>query len=427
MNIWIKNATILTMKNEKDILYNANLYIKDKHIFHVGKELNNFNADKIIDASNNLVMPGLINAHTHVAMSLLRNYANDLNLEEWLFDYIFPFENKLTPKDIYYGSLLGMLEMISTGTTTFVDMYFHENEVAKAALKTNMRAYLGRGLQADNQEQRAKETLSLYDEYNNKNDGALKVILAPHSIYTNTIDSLKYYKNLIPVLNNICTVHLNETKKEVNDSLKKYGKTPIAIFNELGYFKHKLVIAHADVLKENDIEILKNNNASVVFNPCSNMKLASGILPVQKLLDNKINIALGTDGPSSNNNLNMFEEMKFASLLAKVSCKDPKSLKAFDTLKLATVNGAKALGREHELGLIAKDYLADLIMVNLDTLQNCPQVSLIDALVYSISGHDVYTTIINGKIVYENKKFVDINIKNIKNKVNEIYQRIIKE
>ncbi|WP_406616958.1 amidohydrolase [Mycoplasmopsis adleri] len=426
MSILIKNATVLTMDKKDEILENACVYIEDKYIKYVGKENKTLKADKIIDAKGNLVMPGLINAHTHVSMVLLRNYADDMNLEDWLFKHIFPLEDKLEPKDIYDGAMLGIAEMIASGTTSFIDMYFYEEEVAKAAIQSNVRAMLGCGLQSNKIDERINNIKSLQNRYNGKNDGCIKTVVSPHSVYTNTTSSLLTFKEYIKENNNAFNIHLNESETEVNNCLKEHKLTPIEYLNSLGYFEHHGIIAHADVLTDKEIELLKNKDLTLVHNPCSNLKLASGMMSVQKLLDNNINVALGTDGAASNNNLDMFEEMKFASLLAKIVTKNPEALNAYDTLKLATVNGAKALGLENELGKIKENYLADLILIDLNTLHNTPRTNLISALVYSIKSSDVYTSIINGKIVYENRKFVFVDPKQIILEAQKSFNKIAK-
>ncbi|WP_338822513.1 amidohydrolase [Mycoplasmopsis felifaucium] len=424
MSILIKNATVLTMDKRNEVLENTCVLIEGKYIKYVGPYKSVLKADKEIDANGNLLMPGLINAHTHVSMTLLRNYADDMNLEKWLFEYIFPIEDRFTPEDIYNGAIVGMMEMIASGTTSYIDMYFHEDQVAEATLQTGMRALLGFGLQNNKIEQRINNTKMLWKRYNGQNDGCIQTVVSPHSVYTNDTDSLLEFKKLIPTTNNVFQIHLNESETEVNNCLKLHGKTPIEYLESLGYYEHKGILAHVDNINDKEIEILKNKDLTLVMNPCSNLKLASGIMPVQKLLSSGLNVALGTDGPSSNNSLDMFETMKFASLLAKIVDKNPENLNAWDTIKMATVNGAKALGLENELGKVKENYLADLILVDLNTIHNSPKSNVISSIVYSLKSSDVYTTIINGKIVYENKQFVSLNKDEAITKLQQSFQRI---
>lgn len=424
MKIWIKNATILTMDKDKELLFNANVYIENEYIIHVGSKLTNFLADKVIDAKNNLIMPGLINCHTHAAMAFLRNKANDLNLEDWLFNHIFPIENLMDKKDVYNGAKLGIYEMIASGTTTFVDMYFFEEQTLKAAQEMNIRAICGLGTGgADNIiNDRIDTCKNLYTQYNNN---LLKVIIAPHSVYTNGLEALKKINEAIFELNNLTTIHLNESQKEIKDSINTNGMTPIELANQIGILDHRTLIAHATYMNDNEIKIIQSkSNVSLVHNPCSNLKLASGIMPIQKYLDAKINVTLGTDGAASNNTLDMFETMKFASLLAKGSTCNPLALNAYETLKLVTVNGAKAIGMEDKLGKIKKNYLADLIFVNIHNLHHQPLLNIIDSLVYSTKSSDVYTSIINGKIVYENYKFKNDDLEKTIDNINNFHEKL---
>lgn len=423
MNIWIKNATIVTLNEENEILKNSHLYIKENRIFHIGEELPDFEAERIIYAKNNLIMPGLINCHTHIGMSAFRNYGNDVDLETWLNNYIWPKERLMKPEDVYYGSKLSLAEMLSTGTTSFVDMYFFSEEVAKATQEIGLRAIITKGLTGPT-DQELEEQTNFYKKWNNASNGRIKIKLAPHSVYTNDKDHLIKIKNLNDKLNCGINMHLNETKKEVDVSVQKTGKRPIEYVDNLGLIDEKTIAAHCTWLSDEEINILKKRKASVVHNPISNLKLASGILDVRKLLDHGINVALGTDSSSSNNTLDMFQEMKFASLLAKGLKLDALALDALTTLKIATINGAKIFGQEHELGRLKVGYLADVILVNISNINHSPTNSdLIASLVYSTIGKDVLTTIVDGKIVYENKQFINIDVKEILEKVNQTFNR----
>ncbi|MGY6171874.1 amidohydrolase [Candidatus Mycoplasma pogonae] len=425
MDIWIKNATIATLNENNEVLKNSNLYIKGNRIFHIGHELSDFKAERIIYANNNLIMPGLINGHTHIGMSAFRNYGNDVDLETWLNEYIWPKEKLMKPEDVYYSSKLSLAEMMSTGTTSFVDMYFFSEEVARATKEIGLRAIITRGL-TDPSDEQLREQVEFFNKWNNAANGRIKVKLAPHAVYTNSKKSLLKIKALNDKLKCGINIHLNESLKEVQDCINKTGMPPLEYVNSLGLIDNKTIAAHCTWLSDHEIEIVKNKNVTVVHNPISNLKLASGILDTQRLLEAGINVALGTDSSSSNNTLDMFQEMKFASLLAKGTKLNPAVLDALTTLKMATINGAKLFEQEHELGRLKVGYLADIILVNISNINHSPTNSdLISSLVYSTIGKDVLTTIVDGKIVYENKQFINLDIKEILEKVNKTFNRDI--
>ncbi|WP_426461490.1 amidohydrolase [Mycoplasma hafezii] len=423
--IWIKNARVLTM-DEPLILENQNIYITDNKIKYVGsKELDDFIPTKTIDAKHNLVMPGLINSHTHISMTLLRNFSDDLNLEDWLFNHIFPIEDKFTEKDIYLGAKLGAAEMIASGTTSFIDMYFFANETAKMCEEMNVRGFIGMGLAQNSIDQRFSQVIEMFKRFDNSN--LVTPILAPHAVYTNNEYSFSKIKELQTILNNpLMTIHLNESKSEINNCIKETSYTPIEWMNHFGLLNEKTIIAHGTYLSEKEIKILNKTKSTIVHNPISNLKLASGIALISSYIKNGINVTLGTDGAASNNTLDMFETIKITSLLAKGITLNPTELNAFETLKLATTNAAKSLGMEKQLGKIKAGYLADLIFIDLDNIHHTPNNNILNSLVYSTTKSDVYTTIINGQVVYENREFkikdFDINDlrTEIQNRMNEI-------
>ncbi|WP_406615501.1 amidohydrolase [Mycoplasmopsis hyopharyngis] len=424
MNILIKNATVLTNNQNFDILYNANVYIKDNKILYVGNEEQTLSINKVIDAKNNLVMPGLINCHTHIGMGIFRNYGNDVSLEEWLYKFIFPIEEKLTAQDVYYSSLLSMAEMISTGTTSFIDMYFFIDEVAKAAQKMQMRGIISQGITHYSIEKDLKIAKDFYYKWHNKENGRIKTMIAPHAVYTNSKEDLTRALNLAKELNVGINMHLNESQTEVNNSIKENQMSPLEYVHSLGLTDQHLIGGHCVWLSDKEKEIAKQKDVILVHNPVSNLKLASGIMNAQQNIDLGLNLTLGTDGVASNNSLDMFEEMKFASLLAKGSTLQPKNLNAKTTIQMVLNNGAKALEQEHELGKIQTNYLADLIIVDINNINHCPNIDIPASLVYSTSGKDVITTIIDGNIVYENKKFKSLNIRQLIKKCNFIFEKL---
>lgn len=425
MNIWIKNATILTMDDSRLVMEGVNLYIKGKEIYRLGEELEGFEADKVIDARGKLVMPGLINAHTHIAMSIFRNYGNDVSLESWLNDYIWPAESGLKAEDVRIGSLLSIAEMIETGTTTFVDMYYFMDEVAKASKEMGIRAVLTRGMTNPTREILEGEK-DFYKKWHMTEDGRLMMMLAAHAVYTNDRDHLLEIGKLCDKLDLGLHIHLNESQTEVQNSLKDNGMPPLEYADSLGLLNSKTLAAHCVWLTDKERQIAHDRGVNMVHNPSSNMKLASGFMRVQELLDQGINVCLGTDGPASNNTLDMFDEMRLASLIAKGYNLDPENLSALTVLKMATINGAKAIGLGDRLGKIKEGYLADLILVDFDNIRHIPSNDLIASLVYSTNGLDVDTTIVNGEIIYENKKHLNIDIDQLKKDIARSAERLIK-
>ena len=393
MKIWIKNVVAIPMKNENEVLENTNIYIEDKHIIHIGEELKEFKYDKLIDGNNLLALPGLINTHTHIAMVLMRNYADDVNLEDWLFNNIFPIEDKLVAEDVYYASLLAIIEMIKTGTTTFVDMYFFVEETIKALEKLPMRAVICRGLgDSANSEKNLEESISLSKQY--MNNDMLKIMIAPHSVYTCSKDFLQKCINSAKEHNLSIHIHLNESKAEVENSIKANGKSPIEYVNDLGMFEVNTLAAHCVYTTDKELNILKEKKVTVLNNPTSNLKLASGFARVSDMINKGINVSLGTDGAASNNTLNMFREIHLASILNKAVTSDPKSVSAYQALKMATINGAKAIQMQDKLGTLEVGKLADIILIDINKTHLLPHNNYISMLSYSASGYEVDTSII---------------------------------
>lgn len=416
MTLLIKNIDLLPMNNPREIIYNTNIYIKDNRIFYIGDIKENIEVSKTIDGKNKLAMPGLINAHTHIGMSLLRNYADDLPLYEWLTEAIWPIEDKLTGEDIYWGSLLSIVEMIQSGTTAFCDMYFFMDEVAKAVEESGIRGVLTRGIveDPDNPNEKLEETRELYNNWNGKSNGRIKVMVAPHAPYTCSPEFLIKTRDLAKELNTGIHIHLSETKREVEDSFKAHGKSPIKHVYDLGLFDVHTIAAHCVHVDDKDIEILWKNNVYPVNNPGSNLKLASGFAPVDKMLKRGIPVALGTDGSSSNNNLNMFEEINLAALINKAVNLDAISVPAYSAIAMGTINGAKALNWSDEIGSIEAGKKADLILLDMDKPHLYPKHNLISAVSYSAQGSDVDTVIIDGKIIMEKREIKTLDVEKIK-------------
>lgn len=416
MSILIKNVNIIPMDRVNDSIENTNIYIKEDKIIHIGNLKEDIEISRVIDGKDKVAMPGLVNAHTHLGMSLLRNYADDLPLHDWLSKKIWPIEAKLNGEDIYWGSLLSMVEMIESGTTCFCDMYFFMEEVGKAIDESGMRGVLTRGLieEPDDPNRKLNETRELFKEFHNKANGRIKVMVAPHAPYTCSSDFLVKTAELAEELNTGIHIHLSETRKEVEDSYKEHGKSPIKHVYDLGLLDPHTIAAHCVHINDDDILLMVEKGVYPVNNPTSNLKLASGFAPIDKMLKSGLNVALGTDGSSSNNNLNMFEEIHLAAIINKAVNEDAISIPAHTALKMATINGAKALGWGKEIGSLEVGKKADLILIDTDKSHFFPRHNQISAMAYSAQASDVDTVIINGKIIMEKRIIRTLDVEKIK-------------
>ena len=413
-SILIKNASILNpIGDGKTEEFRKDLLIVDDKISQIDEDIDESNADKIIDASDKILMPGFVNTHTHISMSLLRGIADDLELDTWLNDHIWPMEAHLSEEYCYIGALLGACEMIKSGTTTFSDMYFYMDGVARAVDEIGMRGVLSYGMIdfgiEEKRENEFKENISLIKKHNNTADGRITARFGPHSIYTASVDLLERVRKEADKYNVGIHIHMNETLKEINDSKENNdGKRPFELLDSIGFLGDDVVAAHCVWLDDAEIKLIKDNGVYASHNPCSNMKLASGAAPVAELLSQGICVGLGTDGASSNNNLDMFDEMKFAALLGKVSTLNPKVLTAEEVLNMATINGAKALNID--AGTIEVGKKADIILVDANSPNMTPMSNTLSSnLVYSANGSNVDTTICNGRILMENRKMVTVD------------------
>lgn len=423
MGILIKNGRVIYGEN-LDII-NADIYIEGNRIAKVGKGLK-LSAEYVIDANGKVISPGFINAHTHSPMVLLRGLADDLPLMEWLRNYVWPVEKKLTSKHIYWGALLSILEMIKGGTTTFVDMYFHMKEVAKVVEKIGIRAYLSYGMVDLGDEEKRnveiKETLGLLEFINKLDSPRIEFLFGPHAPYTCSPELLKWVREKANETGKMITIHLNETKSEVQDIKEKHGMTPVEFLDELGFLGDDIIAAHGVWLTDKEIEILAKRRVTIVHNPASNMKLSSGVMPIEKLLKAGINIALGTDGAASNNNLDMVEEMKLAALVHKVHTLNPTITDAESVFKMAAQNGARAL--RLNAGVIKEGALADVVIFDFNKPHLRPITNVISHIVYSANGNDVETTIVDGKIVMLDQEVLTVDEEKALDKVQKIVDEL---
>ncbi len=388
----------------KNVLLNGkrtHIFIEDNKISKIGEIQK---ADYEIDGTNKVALPGLINTHTHAAMTLLRGYADDYPLQQWLEEKIWPVEKKLTTEDIYWGVKLACLEMIKTGTTTFNDMYWFEKSAADAVKEMGLRAFLAEAFfdfgQEDVREESIKRTEEAVKYIRSLGLERIQPALGPHAPYTVSKEGLEWVRDFAERENLLIHFHLAETKKEIDDFIMEKGSRPVEFLDKINFLSQHLVVAHAIWLNDSEVRLLAERSVKVSHNPVSNMKLASGVFPYKLMRQHGVVISLGTDGCASNNNLNMFEEMKFASLLQKVHSMDPTALPKNEVFRMATINGAKTLGIN--AGEIKEGKLADIILIDLNTPAFAPNHDVISNLVYSTPKVD--TVICDGKILMENGK-----------------------
>lgn len=430
MNIRLHHARILTMETDKPI-FEGEIWIQDERIVYVGDGMDKEEAmcrigikdgmwDEEVDCQGNLLMPGFKNAHTHSGMTLLRSYADDLPLHLWLNEQVFPVEAKMSAEDIYHLTKLAVLEYLTSGITAIFDMYLTPESIAKACSEMGMRCVQTGGV--NNFSQSVELLEKWYTELNGQ-DGMTSFLPGFHAEYTCSKELMEQIAALAQRLKAPVYVHLSETKSEVDGCMERYGMTPGIFLDSLGMFEYGGGVYHGVWLTEEEIKLFARKNISVITNPGSNAKLASGIAPIQSLLDAGVNIAIGTDGPASNNCLDMFREMFLVTGLAKLREKDAAAVDAMEVLKMATVNGSKAMCLE-DTDVLAAGKLADIIMIDLHTPNMQPLNNIAKNIVYSGSKINVKMTMIHGKILYRNGIFyVSEEPEDIYHKANEIIGR----
>lgn len=411
-DILIKNGYVITMDLRHRILENGSVVIEDGKISAVGKNIK-AKSEKTIDARGKAVLPGLINAHTHLSMTLLRGVADDMPLMEWLQKKIWPIEENLTAGDCYAGALLGSLEMIKSGTTCFADQYFYMEDVARAVEKAGLRGVLARGIiELDDPEKRKKtikEGERLVKNCQGMAHGRITTMFGPHAAYTCSPECLIQVKELSRKYRVGIHTHIAETKEEVEMMEKKYGKRPVEHLDKLDFLGPEVLAAHCVWLTKKEIEVIKEKGVKPVHNPVSNMKTASGVAPIPEMMEAGIPVALGTDGAASNNSLDMFSEMKFAALLNKVHKLDPTVVPAQAVLEMATIKGAIGLGLQREIGSLEVGKKADIVLVDLKKPHLAPLHNVISHLVYSAVGSDVDTVIVDGEVLMQEGKVLSLN------------------
>lgn len=424
----IQGGLVLSMVSQEPDIFVKDVLIKDSTIAKIEDHIPTDGMEKVINAKGKVVMPGLINCHNHAAMVLFRGYCDDLRLMEWLSEKIWPAEDRLTGEDVYCGTMLAAVEMLKSGTTTFADMYFFMDEVAAAVRDSGIRASLCQGLLFidNNVDRRLKATQDLFEKWRGQADGRITTMVGPHAPYTCPPDSLKIVMELASNLNSAIHIHLAETSEEVNKMFSQYGKSPTKYLADLGMFAyHNVLLAHAVHLSRDDLYLLKDLKGGISHNPVSNHKLGCGAAPIKELRELGVTVAIGTDGAGSATTLDMFDEIKLAAWQQKNRFFDPTVITAYELLRMATLEGAKALGLDKEVGTIEVGKQADIIIIDIEKPHLYPHNDICALLAYSANGADVDTTIINGQVVMENRKLININEREVLRMAQECANRIL--
>ena len=428
-HILVKGAIVVAMDDQKRVIPNCDVLIEDDRIKAVGNT-GNFNVPpdvEEIDGSRKAVLPGLINGHTHAAMTLFRGYADDLALDEWLKTKIWPLEAMINADDVYWGTMLAIVEMLKGGTTCFADMYFYADDIARAVDESGIRASICGALLGTlpTAGKDLEDAIRFVKEYK-KEDSRITAVFGPHALYTCTIDHLKKIAASAKELGARVHLHLLETKNERQDIVALNGKQPFEVLSESGLLEVPILAAHSIYLTEEELEIAKAHDLTPVHTPGSNLKLASGIAPVWRYDEAGITAGLGTDGAASNNNLDMFEEARLAALIHKVDRFDPTLVSAHEALEMATRGGAKALGLDDRIGRIEEGMKADLIMIDLDKPHLTPLHDVEANLVYSASAADVSDVIVDGKVLMRNRELTTIDEEAVMRKAAEVAKDLVK-
>lgn len=427
-------GTIVTMDNTRRVIENGAIAVARGRIAGIGSRAEieaKFEAHEKIDASGRVIIPGLINGHTHIPMTLFRGLADDLDLQEWLTKYIFPAEAKnVTEEFVRAGTRLGLAEMIRGGTTTYCDMYYFEDAIADETAKAGVRGVLGETVidfpVADNKTN--AEAMAYVEKFVKKWQGHDLIVpaIAPHAPYTVSEEHLKAVRAFADRTGAPIVTHISETKREVEDSLKAKGKSPVAYLASIGFLNDRVIAAHVVWPSPFEIDLLRKLGVGVVHNPQSNMKLAAGVSPVPTMLALGLAVGLGTDGAASNNDLNIWEEMDTGAKLHKVFSGDPKTISAQVAFELATIRGAAALHLDKEIGSLEAGKRADIVIVEQDSLNQIPLYNLYSALVYATKASDVLTVIINGRVVMRDRKLLTLDEAAIKASAAVYRDRVMK-
>ncbi len=430
IDILIENGDVLTINSEMERLENGWIAINKGKVVEISndpQEKQKYQPTHTINAKNKIVMPGFINTHTHIAMAYFKGLADDLPLYTWLNNHIWPKETAMINDEfVYHSSLHGIAELIKNGTVMFNDMYFRGSETAKAAIKAGVRAVIGEGVLDfpvagyDGRDSILKYSLSLIEQY--KDSPTIDVSLSPHSIYTCSIETLQKVLDMSKKYGLLLHTHLAETKKEFDDSIAQHGKSPTALLNDLDFWSDKCIAAHSVWLTDEDIDILAEKKVNISINTKSNLKLASGFMPLKKCFEKKINLTQATDGVASNNNLSIIEEISTTSKVHKALNHDPTFLPAEQVIKFPTINAAKALGKKELLGSIEVGKQADIITIDTDEIEAQPIYSPYSHLVYNLNSNAIKDVLINGKPIMLNRQLLTLDENEIKDRA-KFYQK----
>lgn len=434
-DLLIIGGTIVTMDQQKKIIENGGIAVRNGEIVDIDQAnsiMREYNGRKIINANKKVIIPGLINTHTHIPMVLFRGIADDMDLQEWLTKYIFPAEAKnVNGNFVRIGTRLGLAELVKGGVTTYCDMYYFEDAIADETAKAGVRAVLGETLidfpAPDNKnfEQAMKYTENFIKKW--KGHNLITPAVAPHAPYTVSKEHLILARQLSDKFDSPLIIHLAEAETETEFVKKNHeGLRPVEYMAKIGFFNKKTIAAHVIQVLPEEIQILKQYDVGIAHNPQSNMKLAAGIAPIPSMLKENLRVGLGTDGAASNNDLNLWEEMDTAAKIHKVINKDPKAASAEQVFEMATIGGARALHMENQIGSLEKGKKADIVILNFDSLHQTPMYNVYSHLVYATKASDVNTVIIDGKVIMMNGRLLTLNENVIKREANLYKQKIIK-
>lgn len=407
---------LLTMNGSSDICENSGIAITGDRILATGPNselLAKYPQAEVLHEEHGLIMPGLVNTHTHAAMACFRGLADDLPLMQWLQEYIFPVEAKLTPEIVYHSTLLSLCEMIKSGTTSFCDMYLFAADVARAAELSGMRAWVGEVLydfpspNYGELENGFAYTENLFKQYSNNE--LITITVDPHSVYTCSPDLLQRLGAMAEEKNALYVIHLSETRDEIQTCHKRYGCSPVMHLENLGLLNDRVVADHCVMVTEDEMKLMAEHGVKVAHCMESNMKLASGIAPVTKMIDAGIIVGLGTDGSASNNDVDMFGEMSSVAKMHKVATMDPTAMDAITTLRAATINGAAVLGADSEIGSLEPGKKADVIVLDMNQPHLTPVYNPVSHLIYAARGSDVLHSVINGRLVMRNRELTTLD------------------
>jgi 5-methylthioadenosine/S-adenosylhomocysteine deaminase len=430
----VLGGTIVTMDGGRRVITDGGIAVTGGRIVAIGPRAEiegHYTSRQRLNAAGKLIVPGLINGHTHIPMVLFRGLADDLDLQDWLTKYIFPAEAKNVSEEfVRAGTRLGLAEMIRGGTTTYCDMYYFEDAIADETAKAGVRGVLGETVidfpVADNKTN--AEAMAYVEKFVNHWKGNELIIpaIAPHAPYTVSEEHLRAARAFSDRTGAPIVTHISETKRELDDSVREKGASPVAYLERIGFLNERVIAAHMVWPQGTDLSILKRRGVGVVHNPQSNMKLAAGVAPVPKMMADGISVGLGTDGAASNNDLNMWEEMDTVAKLHKVFSGDPKVISAQQAFELATIRGAQALHLEKEIGSLETGKRADFLIIERDALNQIPLYNIYSDLVYATKAADVQSVVINGRIVMRNRRLLTLNEAAIKNDAGKFREKIIK-